>query len=65
MIVPEIISGVRDARLGSVAACCPDRRLGVERVEDRLDQQHVDAAFDEAGDLLAIGVGESRNVIVR
>ena len=32
-----------------------DRRLGVERVEDRLDQQEVGAALDQAVDLLGIG----------
>ena len=58
MIVPEIISGVVMPVVGGVAACRPDRRLGVERVEDRLDQQHVDTALDEAGDLLAIRVGD-------
>ncbi len=58
MIVPEIISGVVDPGVGGMAAGGPDRRLGVERVEDRLDQQHVDAALDEAGDLLAIGLGQ-------
>ncbi len=32
-----------------------DRRLGVERVEDRLDQQKLGAAVDEAARLLVIG----------
>ena len=32
-----------------------DRGLGVERVEDRLDQQQIDAAVDQAARLLAIG----------
>ncbi len=32
-----------------------DRGLGVERVEDRLDQQDVGAALDQAARLLAIG----------
>ena len=31
-----------------------DRRLGVQRVEDRLDEQEVDAALGERGDLLRI-----------
>ena len=35
-----------------------DRGLGVERVEDRLDQQHVDAAVDQAAHLLAIGLAQ-------
>ena len=33
-----------------------DRRLRVERVEDRLDQEQVDAAVDERGDLLRVGL---------
>ena len=41
-----------------MTACCPDRRFGVERVEDRLDQQHVDAAFDQPGDLLPVCLGD-------
>ena len=32
-----------------------DRRLGVERVEDRLDQEQVAAAFEQALGLLAVG----------
>ena len=32
-----------------------DRRLRVQRVEDRLDEQQVDAALDERGDLLGVG----------
>src|SRR6185369_2973095 len=33
---------------------CEDRRFSVERVEDRLDQNEIDAALDESIDLLAI-----------
>ncbi len=33
-----------------------DRRLGVQRVEDRLDQQQVDAAVGQAANLLGIGL---------
>ena len=35
-----------------------DRRLGVERVEDRLDQEQVAAAFEQALGLFAIGVAQ-------
>ena len=35
-----------------------DRRLGVQRVEDGLDQQQVGAAVEQAVDLLAIGVAQ-------
>ena len=31
------------------------RRLGVQRIEDRLDQQHVAAARDQRADLLGVG----------
>ena len=33
-----------------------DRRLRVQRVEDRLDQEEVDATFGEPADLLRVGV---------
>ena len=32
-----------------------DRRLGVQRVEDRLDEQHIGAALDQAVDLFGVG----------
>src|SRR5437867_8266204 len=35
-----------------------DRGLRVERVEDRLDQQEVDAAFGETADLLGVGIAD-------
>ena len=35
-----------------------ERRLGVQRVEDGLDQQQVGAAVEQAVDLLAIGVAQ-------
>ena len=49
--------------------CC----LGVQRVEDRLDQDHVDAAFDQParrlgitrGELVETGVAEARIVHLR
>ena len=37
-----------------------ERRLGVERVEDRLDEQHVGAPFDQSAGLLAVGLGQLR-----
>ena len=48
----------QDAGLRSMATSRPDRRLGVEGVEDRLDQQHIDASLDEPGDLQAVRLGE-------
>ena len=43
---------------GDVLRGC-DRRLRVERVEDRLDQQQVDAALGERADLLGVGLANS------
>ena len=48
VMVPEIITGsAHAARLGRVGDG-GDRGLGVERVEDGLDQQEVGAAVDQA-----------------
>ena len=55
VIVPEIMTGRRIALLGEDLFRCEDRRLGVQRVEDRLDQDDVGAAVDQAAQLLAIG----------
>ena len=44
-----------NAALGEDLFAGEDRRLGVERVEDRLDQDDVGAAVDQAADLLGIG----------
>ncbi len=35
-----------------------DRGLGVERVEDRLDQEEIDPAGDEGADLLGVGLDD-------
>jgi hypothetical protein len=32
--------------------CCEQRRLGAQRIDDRLDEQHVDAAVNQAAHLL-------------
>ena len=55
MIVPEIMIGKRVPTLVEGVLERIDRRLGVQRVEDRLDQQDVGAAFDQAERRLAIG----------
>ena len=47
VIVPEIIERQSEAALGEDLLDGEDRRLGVERVEDRLDQQQVGAAVDQ------------------
>ena len=44
-----------DAACGEFLGDGVDRRLGVERVEDGLDQQRIDAAVEQAADLLGIG----------
>ena len=47
-----------DAALGAGFGNRVDRRLGVERVEDGLDQQQIGAAVDQAFDLLAISLAQ-------
>ena len=54
-MVPEIITGRSDAARREFLGDGEDRGLGVERVEDGLDQQRVDAAVDQPAHLLAIG----------
>ena len=48
VIVPEMTSGSVDAGLVEQRQRGVDRRLGVERVEDRLDQQQIDAAEQQS-----------------
>ena len=47
-----------DAALLEDALAGENRRLGVERVKDRLDQNNVGAAVEQADDLLSIGFRE-------
>ena len=54
-MVPEIITGRRTPLSSKTFLDGEDRRLGVEGVEDRLDQQQVGAAVDQAARLLGIG----------
>ena len=58
MIVPEIISGSRRPRADENLLAGENRRLGVERVEDGLDQDEVGAAVDEAAHLLGVGFAQ-------
>ena len=66
MTVPVIITGTRargSARRTALRARRTgldreDRGLGVERVEDRLDQQQVGAAVEQAARLLAVGLDQ-------
>ena len=57
----EVGDGARDhhrqphALLGEDLLAGEDRRLGVQRVEDRLDQHEVGAAVDQPAQLLAVG----------
>ena len=55
VIVPEIISGRRAPRRLERVVDREQRRLGVQRVEDRLDQQQVDAALEQPVDRFAVG----------
>ncbi len=55
VMVPEIITGTLTPRASVDVGDGRDRRLGVERVEDGLDQQEVGAALEQALDLLGIG----------
>ena len=48
VIVPEIITGRSTPRSSHDLRDGEDRRLGVERVEDGLDQEEVGAAVDQA-----------------
>ena len=48
VMVPEIITGSVDAAFVADFRDRVDRRLGVERVEDGLDQQQIGAAVDQA-----------------
>ena len=53
MIVTEIISGSADAvRSSNTSSIATIAGLGVERVDDRLEQQQVAAAVDQAAHLL-------------
>ena len=54
-MVPEIMTGSVRPVASNASAMRVDRGLGVERVEDGLDQQDVGAAFDQSARLLAIG----------
>ncbi len=57
-MVPETMTGQRRAALLEQRLQREDRRLGVQGVEDRLDQQHVRAAVDQAAGLAAVGLDE-------
>ena len=56
MIVPEIMIGSLTPRSAKTCPVGDDRRLGVQRVEDRLDQDDLGAAVDEPAHLLGVGV---------
>ena len=49
-----IVTLIQSGSCGRRLARGDDRRLRVQRVEDRLDQQQVDAAVGEAADLLGV-----------
>ena len=47
VIVPEMMSGRSTPDLVERLPHREERRLGVQRVENRLDQEQIDAAFDQ------------------
>ena len=55
-MVPETISGSSTPELVEHLVHGKAGGLGIERVEHRLDQQHVGAAFDQPARLLGIGL---------
>ncbi len=55
VMVPEIITGSFSPRASSQFGDGVERGLGVQRVEDGLDQQDIDAAFEQAARLFGIG----------
>ena len=57
-MVPDIMTGTAAAARLEQLGDGVERRLGVERVEDRFEQQEIGAAFDEALGLLAIGFAQ-------
>ena len=58
VIVPETIDRQPLARALEERVDREQRGLGVQRVEDGLDQEQVGAAFDQARDRLAVGRDE-------
>ncbi len=56
VIVPEIMIGRSRPEFGEHIFGGKDRRLRVERVKDRLDEQHVHAALDERAHLLGVSL---------
>ncbi len=47
VMVPEIMTGTRTPVAAKCASMAKMRRLGVERVEDRLDHEQVRPAFEQ------------------
>ena len=58
VMVPEIMIGSVTPPSSNSLVACEDRRLGVQRVEDGLDQEEVGAALEQAARLLAVGVAQ-------
>ena len=55
VIVTDIITGQADARLVEQDLEGEKRGLGVQRVEDRLDEERVDSGRREGARLLGVG----------
>ena len=54
-MVPETMTGRSTPELVEHASHGEQRRLGVQRVEDGLDQDQVDAALDQRAGRLGVG----------
>ena len=58
VIVPEIMTGNRSPLASKTSSMRKQCRLGVERVEDRLDDQKIGAALDQRGRGFGIGLAQ-------
>ena len=58
VIVAEIISGRRTPFSSNTSSIATMPGLGVQRVDDRLEQQQVAAAVDQAAHLLLVGLAQ-------
>ena len=58
VIVPEIIIGSSTPFSSNTSSVGKARRLGVQRVEHRLDQDDVGAALDQPAHLLRVGLAQ-------
>ncbi len=65
VMVPEIMIGSVTPASSKASSIAAQRRLGVQRVENRLDQQDIGAALDEATRRFLVGGAQSSKVTAR